>query len=299
MHKLSVPYLFAVLLNHNTYLSKIIPDYLYLKIIYRGYMNKSLCFDNPKSFNEKIQWLKINKRKPEYTKMVDKYEAKEYVQGIIGEKYIIPTIGVWNRFEEIDFDRLPKQFVLKCTHDSGGLFICKDKSNLDFLAARKKISRSLKNNFYYLNREWPYKNVVPRIIAEQYLEENDSNGGLTDYKFFCFHGKAQFLYVSRGLENHKTAQISFYDLAGNELPFYRSDYRTLGKLALPCNYDEMLFCANTLAQSIDSPFVRIDLYSINNNVYFSEITFSPCGGLLPFTPEIWDLELGKLIQLDI
>lgn len=272
------------------------------KYIIKSYKNKFGVEPDlaaPSSFNEKIQWLKLYDRKPEYTQMVDKAEAKKYVEGILGERYIIPTLGVWDKFNDINFDELPDQFVLKCTHDSGGLVICRDKSKLDIQKAKKKIEKSLKRNFYWAGREWPYKNVQPRIIAEQYMQENgkDLKHGLTDYKFFCFNGIPKFIYVSCGLENHATARISFYDFDGKELDFHRKDYKQLGEIELPCNFSEMRECAEKLANKVNSPFVRIDLYSINEKVYFSEITFSPCSGMIPFEPESADKEIGEFIDL--
>ena len=164
---------------------KFMSDEAYLKFMYKLKMKRKLNLSDPQTFNEKLQWLKIYDRKPEYTTMVDKYEAKKYVADIIGEEYIIPTLGVWDRFEDIDFDELPDQFVLKCTHDSGGLVICRDKSKLDLKAAKKKINKSLKRNYYWIGREWPYKNVRPRIIAEKFMTDPTSDD-LQDYKFFFF-----------------------------------------------------------------------------------------------------------------
>ncbi|MBR5061524.1 MAG: glycosyl transferase, partial [Prevotella sp.] len=162
-------------------------DRKYIEYIWKKKMNYPLNLDNPQTFNEKLQWIKLYDHNPLYTKMVDKYEAKEYVASIIGDEYIIKTLGVWDRFDDIDFSTLPKQFVLKCTHDSGGLVICKDKSKLDIQAAKKKIEKSLKKNYYYIAREWPYKNVKRRIIAEEYIEDEKTKE-LRDYKFFCFNG---------------------------------------------------------------------------------------------------------------
>lgn len=273
-------------------------DEAYLKMLWRRKFHKPLSFDNPQTFNEKLQWLKLYDRKPIYTTMVDKYEAKKYVADIIGEEYIIPTLGVWDSFDDIDFDLLPEQFVLKCTHDSGGLVICRDKSKLDMNAARRKMESSLRRNYFWTSREWPYKDVKPRIIAEEYLEDGVSGHGLTDYKFFCFGSEAKMLYVSSGLEDHATASISFYDLQGNKMPFRRKDYRPMEDgLILPDNFDEMLKITNQLAKNIDTPFIRLDFYSIKSHIRFSEITFSPCGGMIPFDPKEWDEKLGEWIQI--
>lgn len=191
-------------LNTLVSLFRFIPDKQYLQIMYRLRMGKKLNLDNPVTFNEKIQWLKLYDRKPIYTTMVDKYEAKKYVADIIGEEYIIPTLGIWDKFDDINFDLLPNQFVLKCTHDSGGLVIVKDKSQMDKAAARKKIEKSLKTNFFWVGREWPYKNVKPRIIAEKYME--DSNDDLRDYKYFVFNGIAKALFVASDRNNPKRTE---------------------------------------------------------------------------------------------
>ena len=275
------------------------PDKAYLKMAFRANTGKKLNLKDPKTFNEKLQWLKLYNRKPEYTTMVDKYEAKKYVAEKLGEEYIIPTLGVWDRFDDIDFDALPDQFVLKCTHDSGGLVICRDKSKLDKEKAKEKIETSLKNNYYWNGREWPYKNVKPRILAEQYMEDESGNG-LRDYKFFTFNGESKFLYLSEGLEDHATASISFCGLDGREMPFHRADYKPFSELpAMPENFSDMVELSDRLAKLVDSPFVRCDFYSVDGHIYFSEITFTPCGGALPFEPGEWDETLGNWIKLPI
>ena len=272
-------------------------DEKYLKMNFKIRMNRELDLKNPKSFNEKIQWLKLYDRKEKYTKMVDKYEAKEYVKNILGEEYIIPTLGVWEKFDDIDFDKLPNQFVLKCTHDSGGLVICKDKSKLNKEEARKKINKSLKNKFFYNFREWPYKNVKPRIIAEKFMDIG-SEKGLVDYKFFCFNGEPKLIYVSEGLEDHSTASIEFLDMNYERLEFKRNDFKTFDVLPKkPVNFEKMKEVSKILSK--DNAFLRVDLYEINNNIYFSELTFSPCGGFLPFEPVEWDFKLGEWINLPI
>ena len=232
--------------------------------------------------------------------LVDKYEAKSLVADSIGESHIIPTLGIWDRFEDIDFSILPNQFVLKCTHDSGGLVICRDKKNFNKKSAKKKINKCLKHNFYYGQREWAYKNIKPRIIAEKYMEDETAkklgNLGLTDYKFFCFNGEPEFVYVSCGLENHETAQISFLTMNWEKAPFGRSDYLEFEVLPpKPAKFDEMVKIAKSLSSG--HPFLRVDLYEINNKVYFSELTFSPCGGFMPFVPEEWDAKLGEMVNI--
>lgn len=277
--------------------TNIIPDKMYLKILYKYRINSELNLDNPKTFNEKLQWLKLYDRKDIYTSMVDKYEAKKYVANIIGNEFIIPTLGVYNSFEEIDFNQLPNQFVIKCTHDSGGLVICKDKNKLDIKYAKEKINRHLKTSFYYHAREWPYKNVKPRIIIEKYMQ-NEQDTSLKDYKFYCFHGTPKYLYVSEGLEDHSTAKISFFDMDFNFVEFGRSDFsRFEEKPEKPLNFEKMVELAKKLSK--DMIFVRVDFYEINKTIYFSELTFSPCGGFMPFEPKVYDERLGELLKLPI
>lgn len=275
-----------------------VPDDVYLSRMFEYKLNKKLNLDHPVSFNEKIQWLKINDRKSEYAIMVDKYRAKKYVGDIIGYEHIVPNYGVWNNFDEIDFSKLPKRFVLKTTHDSGGIVIVRNKDKFDKKKAKKKLNSSLKYKFYKTYREWAYSNVEPRIIAEKYLEQEDGSG-LVDYKFFCFNGEPKMLYVSEGLENHDTAKISFFDLEGKRLPFYRSDYAQFNNdIQLPSTFDKMTEIATTLAKETKLPFVRIDLYDVNDTIYFSEITLYPNAGFIPFEPEEWDERLGELLKIE-
>ena len=270
-------------------------DEKYLKLFYKLRMGEKLNLDNPQTFNEKLQWLKLNDRNPKYTKLVDKYEAKKIIADKIGKEYVIPTLGVWNSFSEINFDKLPNQFVLKCTHDSGGLVICRDKSKLDLDLAKKKINKSLKRNYFYHGREWPYKDVKPRIIAEKYMQDKD-NMSLRDYKFYCFNGEVKYLYISEGLENHSTAKISFLEPDWTFAPFNRSDYLPFSELPRkPKFFENMIKISEILAQKYI--FVRVDLYEINEKVYFSELTFSPCSGYMPFDPKNWDLQLGNKLNL--
>ncbi len=276
-------------------LFKWMPDKWYLKFFFKINMRKKLNLEYPYTYNEKIQWLKLYDRNPLYNKLVDKYEVKKYVADLIGYEYIIPSIDVYDKFEEIDFDKLPNQFVLKCTHDSGGLVICKDKNNFDKEMARKKIKKSLKNNYFYNGREWPYKNVKPRIIAEQYMKD-DTNNFLTDYKFFCFNGEPKYLYVSEGLDNHSTARMDFFDMDFKPAEFYRPDYARLQHMPTkPTNFEKMKEISRKLSK--DMSFVRVDLYEIDQKIYFSELTFSPCSGYMRIKPEEWDLKLGNMLNL--
>ena len=273
---------------------KYFPDGIYLKIIYYRVFRKKLNLRHPKTFNEKMQWLKLYDRNPRYVKMVDKYEVRKYIADNIGEEYLIPLLGVWNSFDEINFDKLPKQFVLKTTHDSGGVKICQDKNTFDFNEIKNYLNKHLKTNYYYSAREWPYKNVKPRIIAEKYME--DSSGGLIDYKFFCFNGYVDNVMIC--LDRHindpkfyffnKKWELLRLNIRGKEAP---KDF-TIPK---PDCIDKMFEIASELSKNI--PFVRIDLYECNGCIYFGEFTFYPQGGydinLLPET----DLYFGNLITL--
>lgn len=279
-----------------------IPDKPYLKIQYKAFFGCKLNLDNPKTFNEKIQWLKLHDRNSLYITMSDKFAVKEYIREKLGKDYVIPLIGgPWKNADEINFDELPNQFVLKCTHDSGGLVICRDKNTLDKKAAKKILNKSLSKNYFYWCREWAYKDIKPLIIAEKYMEDSNSSESkmkqcLTDYKFYCFNGKVKYLYVSVGLENHKTARISFLTPDWKFAPFNRSDYIPYDKLPeKPHNYSKMIEIAEYLSKGI--PFLRVDLFDLNKNIYFSEFTFYPCGGFMPVIPNEWDKKLGELLIL--
>ncbi len=276
-----------------------LPDDVYLKIKYRGVFGEKLNLENPKTFNEKIQWLKLYDKNPKYIQMVDKYEAKNYVAEMIGKKYIIPTYGVWDSFDEIDFDILPNQFVLKCTHDSGGIIVVKNKSSFDRASSKRKINKCLKNNYFYNGREWPYKNIKPRIIAEQYLE-NESHEDLIDYKFYCFNGAPTYCQVIKN--RNKNECMDFYDMNWNLQEFTR--LRKLGNPfphglqtdIKPCRFENMKIAACILSKDI--PFVRIDFYEVQGEMYFGEITFYPLSGFGMFEPEYWDNKLGDMILIN-
>ena len=270
-------------------------DKTYLKKLYRQKMGKELDLKTPKTFNEKLQWLKLYDRRPEYTTMVDKYAVKQYVADRIGEQYIIPTLGVWDRFEDIDFDALPNQFVLKCTHDSGGLVICPNKNQLDRETARHKIETSLNQNYYLHSREWPYKHVKPRIIAEQYMEDVKT-AELRDYKFFCFNGVARALFVAT--ERHKAGEevkFDFFDMEFQHLDLRQGHPNAATCPERPDTFDEMKRLAEKLSQDI--PHVRVDFYEVNGQVYFGELTFAHFAGTVPFKPEEWDYTFGSWIEL--
>ena len=275
-------------------ISKIFPDELYLKIKYFIKLKRRLNLKNPERYNEKIQWLKLHDRNPDYTKLVDKYEVKEIIKEILGEEYIIPTLGVYNRFDDIDFDKLPKQFVIKCTHDSGGLVIVEDKKKLDKNKAKEKINRCLKRNYYYGTREWPYKNVKPRIIIEKYITD-ESKKELKDYKFFVFDGKVKLMFIATDRNSQNETCFDFYDEKFNHLPFTNGHPNSLKKLNKPQNFEKMINLAEKIGRNMKH--VRVDFYNVNGKILFGEITFYHWSGMKKFEPDEWDYKIGKLINL--
>lgn len=288
-------YRFKVNMNRGVY--DAMDDETYLKRLFRVAVGFELDLDNPQTFNEKLQWLKLHDRKPVYTTMVDKYTAKEYVASIIGEQYIIPTLGVWDRFEEIDFGKLPERFVLKCTHDSGGLVICRDKTKLDMDAARARINSSLKHNYYYRFREWPYKDVKPRIIAEAFMEDPDSPSGLNDYKLQCFDGKFDNIFVAEGRFSQRGVRYHYFDRDWNYIPYCpydNLDVNTLDVLRPKC-YEEMIEIAEKLSAGLSQ--LRVDLYEIDGKVYFGELTFYSQSGFDTTITHEADNILGSKLTL--
>lgn len=276
------------------YFLRFLPDKLYLQIYYFAQFKHFINFKNPKTFNEKLNWLKLYDRNPMYTKMVDKYETKKYVAKIIGEEYIIPTLGVWNKFDDIDFNKLPNQFVLKCTHDSEGIVIVKDKTKFDKISAKKKIEKAMKYNFYYIGREWPYKNIKPRIIAEPYLEDK-TNKELRDYKFFCFNGTPKIFYIASGRNFGKTT-LDFFDLDFNHLNI-RLHYPNAKNIPQkPLNLDKMIVLSKKLSKNLIH--VRVDFYEVDGKLYFGEYTFYNFSGLSKFNPNIWDEKLGEWLNIN-
>lgn len=297
IHKnLKNPYAVLLYILKVTKLANLLPDKLYLQLLFRRVMGKKLNLKNPQTFNEKLNWLKLYDRNPEYCRMVDKYEVKKYVASIIGEEYIIPTYGVWEKFDDIDFNQLPDQFVLKCTHDSGSVVICDDKKTFDFKSAKSKLEKALKTNLFYSGREYPYKNLKPRIIAEHVLKDNDDRFGLTDYKFFCFNGYVHSVMVCVDREINEP-KFYFFDkdwelLRINKRGIVAPSNFTLNK---PTSIDKMFDIASELSLGI--PFVRIDLYNTNDKIYFGEITLYPTNGLDKNLLFDTDLLLGELIRL--
>lgn len=282
-------------IKFTTSLSPLLPTRKYVKMLFRAYMGYKLDLKNPRTYNEKLQWLKVYYRDSKYTKMVDKVDAKDYVASIVGGKYIIPTLGVYNNANEIDFDKLPNQFVLKCTHDSGVIIICKDKSKLDVADAVKRLNKNLKRKYYCWSREWPYQNVKPRIIAEQYMED-ESGYELKDYKFFCFNGepKALFIASDRSKIDEET-KFDFFDMDFNHLPFTNGHPNSSKDVKKPKGFEEMKSLAAKLSNGI--PHVRVDFYDINGSVYFGEMTFFHWSGLVAFEPVEWDYTFGNWLQL--
>lgn len=270
-------------------------DKLFLKIMFRLNHRKRLNLDHPQTFSEKLQWLKLYNRRPEYTVMVDKIKAKEYVASIIGDEYIIPTLGVWKDSDEIDFDALPERFVLKCNHNSGtGMYICKDKSKMDVEKVKAELRKGLHEDYYIKNREWPYKNVERRVFAEVYME--DEFGELRDYKFFCFDGevKALFIATDRSRGEH-AVRFDFFDENFNHLPFTNGHPNASVLPKKPIMFEEMKALASKLSKGF--PHVRVDFYEVGTQIYFGEMTFFHWSGMKPFVPEEWDYKFGSWIKL--
>lgn len=272
-------------------------DELYLRMLYFLCMKKRLNLNPPITFNEKMQWLKLYDRHDEYANMVDKAEVKKNIAELIGEEYIIPTLGVWNHFDEIDFDLLPSQFVMKCTHDSASTVICKDKNKLDFSTVRRKINRALNCDISITTREYPYKKVKPRIIVEKYMKDELQTDELLDYKFMVFNGVVRCVFVCSNRNHSKGLCVDFYDLEWNHLPFRRHYPNSLFSIKRPSQLEKMISLSKQLASKLDVPFVRIDFYQIDEQPYFGEITFYPGSGMEEFTPEEWDYRLGEWLKL--
>lgn len=275
-------------------LFKHLPDRMAIEIIYHNVFGEKLDLNNPQTFNQKLQWLKLYNRRPEYTTMVDKYRVREYIKETIGGEYLIPILGVWEKAKDIDFDTLPDKFVLKCNHGSACNIICKDKYKLDYRETVKKLNKWMKTDYYKISREWPYKNVPRRIIAEQYLSD-PIEGEIRDYKFFCFAGAAKCVKVDFGrfVDHH----ANYYDTEGNLL--------TIGECACPPVFDKIIRLPQNMNQmrelaeilSRDHPFLRVDFYNVDGKIYFGETTFYPASGFGPFCTDEQDVELGSWLKL--
>lgn len=273
-------------------------DELYIKIWYRLKTGMKLHLDNPQNYNEKLQWLKLYDHNPLYTIMVDKYAVKNYVTKQIGPQYIIPLVGVWDKPQDINFDSLPNQFVLKTTHGGGGggVVVCKDKTNFDIKKAIEILSDSMRSDGSILNKEWPYKNVPRRVIAETYMEDLKYNE-LRDYKFFCFNGEPKIMFIASGRMSNPEPYFDFFDMEFNHLNI-KSAHPCSPKGELPGkpeSFDEMKEIAAKLSEGL--PHVRIDLYEVNGHVYFGEYTFFHWGGCGSFEPEEWLTIMGDWIKL--
>lgn len=272
-----------------------VEDEKYLKLRYKRSFGKELDLQNPLTFTEKLQWLKLYDRRDEYTTMVDKFKAKSLVATLIGHEYIIPTIGIWTDPDEIDFDSLPEKFVLKCNHNSGlGMYICRDKSKIDIPRIKRDLRKGLSQDYYLTSREWPYKNVERRIIAEEYME--DSNyGELRDYKFFTFGGKPKVLYIAQGRGSVGSTVADFFDMDFKHLPFTIDHNMAEIPPEKPKNFELMKQLAAKLSEG--TPQLRVDFYEVDGQVYFGEMTFFHCSGFEGFHPEEWDKTFGEWVTL--
>lgn len=270
------------------------PTIIFLKMKFRLTIGKTLNLKNPVSFNEKLQFLKLSDRCKDYHKYVDKIDVKDIIAPIIGANAIIKTIKTYQTFDEIDFSVLPNQFVIKCSHDSGGIVICKDKDNFDIKSARKKINSALKRNYFWKTREYPYKNIIPRVLIEEYME--DENGELRDYKLMCFNGKVKCSFVISNRFGEGGLCLDFYDKEWNLMPFTRHYPNSKDGIKRPSSYDRMVEMAELISK--DFRFVRIDFYEIKGKPYFGEMTFYPGSGFEEFTPYEWDNILGSWLDLE-
>ena len=267
-------------------------DELYIKLRYFSGMKKFPDLKHPRTYNEKLQWLKLNDKHKEYTRLVDKYAVKEYIEKLNWGGKTIPTLGVWDKFDDIDFAQLPNQFVLKTTHDSGGIVIVKDKNKMDMQKARKKLEKSLQRKYFLMSREYPYKDVKPRIIAEKFMVD-ESGTELKDYKFFCFNGEVKFLFVAT--DRPFDTRFDFFDADFNHLPFKQGHPWAKKEIKKPANFEEMKRAAAALSKGM--PHVRVDLYNINGEIYFGELTFFHFSGVVPFEPAEWDEKIGDYLKL--
>ena len=272
----------------------LIPDSIYLSILFRRRLGYRLCLSSPRTFNEKIQWLKLFDRRPEYVQLVDKYLVKDWVSNKIGSSHVIPTCGVWSSVEEIDFGLLPERFVLKTNHDCGGVVICKNKNDFNFEDASAFLNQHLRRNYYWECREWPYKEVAPLIFAEEFIDNPNEDKPIIDYKFMCFGGKVGCIFTCTGRDNNDL-RVDFFDTNWGHLPFTRHYPNADIIPAPPQSLNEMIKMAETLAGNI--PFVRVDFYEVDNRVLFGEMTFYPGAGFEEFEPLEWDYKLGSWIEL--
>lgn len=288
-------YFFTFYFLRFTRLERYVPDEPFLKLKFRCYMHHKLNLYPPVTYNEKLQWLKLHDRNPLYTTLVDKYEVKKYVANIIGEQYIIPTLGVWDNVDDIDFNRLPDQFVLKCNHDSGGIVICKDKTMLNIENTRSLLKKHLKTDCYKEGREWPYKNVKRKIIAEPYLEDKLTKE-LRDYKFFVFDGDCRSMFIASERQKQGTdTKFDFFDMSFNHLDLRHGHPNAEIIPCKPVNFELMSKLAEKLGKGF--PHVRVDFYEVDGKVFFGEMTFYHHTGMMPFEPSKWDTIFGNWLDL--
>lgn len=272
----------------------ILPDKAYLSLIYAIRMKKIMHWHSPKSFSEKLQWIKVYDHNPLYIQLVDKYEMKKFVDQVIGPGHTVPTLGIWDSVDDIDFSKFPERFVIKGTHDSGSVIVCKDIKTFDENNARSKLQDSLNTNLYYLSREWPYKHVPHRIIAEEYIESKDKSP-LTEYKLFCFDGEVKIVLVCKGLAHTTKRTNDFCDVNLKRYPFTSLLPNSEGELIKPDNYDELLQYARKLSKGF--PEVRVDAYVFDGRIYFGELTFFHNSGLRRYEPDEWDYKIGEWVKL--
>lgn len=287
----------VVVLPQMRWLSKYISDEYYLKILYEISLNEKLDLKQPKLFNEKLQWLKLNDRSPRYKMMVDKEYAKQYVAEIIGKEHIIQTYGVWNCFDEINFDILPNQFVLKCTHDSASVIICENKEVFDKNIAKQKIEKCLKKNHYYAGREWAYKDIQPRIIAEEYLKDKKCED-LIDYKFFTFNGEPKIVHIVSNRQNIKEETYGdFFDMKYKHLEVTMGHPNAPVQPDKPKYFEKMIEFSKLLSQ--DTIHLRVDFYEANEKLYFGELTFYENAGFIDIVPKKWNEILGSWLEINM
>ena len=272
-----------------------LPDEVFLSKKYKASLHQKLNLNTPETYTEKLQWLKLYDRRPEYTVMVDKCAAKEYVAFKIGEQYIIPTLGIWDDPDDIDFDLLPEKFVIKCNHNSGlGMYICHNKTAMDVAKIKKELKKGLAQNYYLTGREWPYKNVRRRIIAEKYMEDSTYKE-LRDYKFFTFGGVPKVLYIAQGRGKGGSTVADFFDMDYNHLPFTIDHDMADNPPPKPACFEEMKRLAGILSEG--TPQLRVDFYEVDGRVYFGEMTFFHCSGFENFHPEEWNKTFGEWVIL--
>lgn len=272
-----------------------LPNETYLRWMYRLECGHRLNLKNPQRYNEKLQWLKLYDRNPLYTTLVDKYAVKDYVTKLVGSEHVVPCFGTWNSAEDIVWDKLPNQFVLKTNHDSGnnGVFIIKDKSKIEKSQLIRKINKSIKRDTSIPGREWPYKNVKRCVFAEQYLE--DATGELRDYKFFCFDGVVKYLFIATERQSGGEVKFDYFDADFNHLDLVQKHPMSGKKIEKPASFNQMKELASKLSQGL--PEVRVDLYEVDGRIYFGEYTFFHHGGVVPFHPDEWDYVFGEPIHL--